>query len=361
MRFVPMVATPPLTLGREMFEALSTYLRDYKEAFAAGRNLDLPALKDLDHVVLTGMGGSGIGGSLAAALVRDSSRLPVVVAKDYQLPQFVGKRTLVVATSYSGETEETLMGMADALARGAHIAGIASGGALAKFCGKRKAPLYRVPAGRQPRAALPLLFGALAGMMDRLGLASLELSSSDENILTNRHVRLQPRLAGVDDEALRYAQTLCKATATIYGNDHLAPVAVRWKCQLNENAKCFARAEVLPEASHNDLVPWAAGASKPSDCLVLLRRADEPPAVRARFDFQADVARNAKVPVITARSEARSRIGQTLDLLMLGDYTSVYTAVLRGVDPVPVDVIAQLKARLAREGVGQEARKRLGI
>lgn len=356
-----MVATPPMTLGREMFEALSTYLRDYKDAFAAGGSLDLPDAKQLDHVVLTGMGGSGIGGSLVAALVRDSSPLPVVAAQDYVLPRFVGKRTLVVATSYSGDTEETLTGLAEAHARGAHLVGVSSGGAITQFFERQKRPLYRVPEGRQPRAALPFLFGGLAGMMDRLGLGRLGLPSSDENVLTNRHVRLQPRLAGVDDEALRYAQTLCKAAPTIYGNDHLAPVAVRWKCQLNENAKCFARAEVLPEASHNDLVPWAAGARQPSDCLVLLRRPDEPTEVRARFDFLADVARRAGVPIIPTRTDARSRIGQTLDLLMLGDYTSVYTAVLRGVDPVPVDVIPQLKARLSREGAGKEARKRLGV
>lgn len=349
------------TLGTELFQAMSTYLKDYKDAVAAARSLAVPAIDGVDHVVLAGMGGSGIGADLAAGLSRDASPKPLVVLKDYRMPRFVGKGSLVIATSYSGETEETLIGVAEARARGAKVAGIASGGALAAFLQRHKLPFYGVPKERQPRAALPLLFGGLGGMLTAAGLAGFELTSSEENVLQNRHVRLQPRLAGTDDEALRYAQQLRNASPTVYGEGILAAVAVRWKCQLNENAKLFARAETLPEANHNDLVAWAHGTRREQDLLITLRRPDEPREVRTRFEFLTETARKGGFPTIPVQATCKTPLGQCLELLMVGDYASVYTAILRSVDPTPVQVIGELKKRLHQGGLAAEARTRLGL
>ncbi|MBI2079077.1 MAG: SIS domain-containing protein, partial [Euryarchaeota archaeon] len=159
-----MVPQASASLGADMLRALSTYVKDYQAAFEAGRAVGLPGLDKIDNVVLTGMGGSGIGASLVAALARDTSPKPITVLKDYHLPAFVGPRTLVIATSYSGNTEETLLTVAEAQERKAAIIGLASGGTLAAFCQKKKHPLYSLPKDRQPRAALPFLFGGLAGM-----------------------------------------------------------------------------------------------------------------------------------------------------------------------------------------------------
>lgn len=356
-----MVPQAAATLGADMLRALSTYVKDYREAFEAGRNLPLPPLDKVDHVVLTGMGGSGIGASLAAALAEATSPRPITVVKDYHLPAFVNQRTLVIATSYSGNTEETLMGVAEAQERRAAIAAIASGGTLAAYCQKRKLPLYAVPKERQPRAALPFLFGGLGGIFDRLGLGSFALDARDESTLQYRLVQLQPRLAGTDDAALRYADQLRNARPVICGAGVLYPVAVRWKCQFNENAKLFARAEPLPEMNHNDLVAWAEAPKTKQDVLVLLRAAREPTEVEGRFDFLADVAQKGKVPVIQSRAETRTPLGQCLEHLLVGDYASVYTAILRRVDPTPVEVVSSLKARLEKDGLAQEARRRLGV
>ena len=356
-----MVPQASTSLGADMLRALSTYVKDYQEAYQAGRRVLLPPLENIDHVVLTGMGGSGISASLAAALAKDTSPRPITVVKDYHLPAFVNKRSLVVAISYSGNTEETLVTVAEANDRRASIIGLSSGGALAAFCQKKKLPLYGLPKDRQPRAALPFLLGGLGGMLDALGLGGFALDPRDESSLQYRQVQLQPRLAGADDAALRYADQLRNARPVIVGDGHLFPVAVRWKCQLNENAKMFARAEPVPEANHNDLVAWAEAPKTKQDVIVLLRRPQEPREIEARYEFLADVARKAKVPVIQCRAEARTPLGQCLEHLLIGDYTSVYAAILRRVDPTPVEVIADLKARLEKDGLAKEARKRLGV
>lgn len=348
------------TLGADMFQAMGSYVKDYKDALAAAKALRLPQVSDLDAIVLAGMGGSGIGADLAAGLARETCPRPLVVLKDYRMPRYVGKKSLVIATSYSGETEETLFAVSEAHARGALVAGVASGGTLAAFLKRHKLPFYAAPANRQPRAALPFLFGGVAGMLAGAGVTGFELSNPEENVLQNRHVRLQPRLAGTDDEALKYAQQLRNAAPAIYGEGHLAAVATRWKCQLNENSKIFARAETLPEANHNDLVAWAHGPRAEQDLLVTLRRPDEPREVRTRFEFLTETARNQGFPIIPVQAACRTPVGQCLELLMVGDYASVYTAVLRGVDPTPVHVIAELKKRLAQSGLAGEAKKRLG-
>jgi glucose/mannose-6-phosphate isomerase len=351
----------PTVLGADMFQAMSTYVKDYQDAFKAAAKVVLPSVDQIDHVVLTGMGGSGIGATLVEALLRDSSPRPIVVVKDYHLPKFVNKRSLVIATSYSGETEETLYGVALAKERGAQIAAIASGGALLDFANAKKLPHAPVPRNRQPRAALPLLFGSLAGMVSTIGLGNLALAGEDETTLSNRHLSLQPRLAGAGDDALRFAEQIRHSRPVIVGEAHLWPVAQRWKAQFNENSKIFARAEPIPEMNHNDLVAWAHGPREKGDLLIQLRRPREPNEVRARFEFLATTAKERGVPILTSDTQCRTPLGQCLDQLMVGDYASVYTAVLRNVDPTPVEIIGSLKKRLQEQGLAKEARKRLGL
>ena len=353
--------TKPESLGADMFQSMTTFVRDYKEAYATARALPVPSAAQVDNVILTGMGGSGIGANLVEGLLQPTSPKPIFVVKDYRLPKWATSRSFVIATSYSGNTEETLSCVADAKDRGALVAGITSGGHLAKYLTKAKLPLFNVPAARQPRAALPLLFGGLGGMLERVGLGRLELDPIDENILQNLHVQLQPKLSGTEDRALRLAEHIRNAQPTIVGEGHLWPVAMRWKAQLNENSKIFARAEPLPEMNHNDLVPWSQAPKHPVDALLLLRRNREPKEVATRFDFLADVAAQEKVPVEQIRAESRTPVGQCLEHLMFADYTSVYTAVLRHVDPTPVPIITELKKRLERDGLAVDVRKRLGL
>ena len=358
---MPPTTTIETTLGADMFQAMATYVKDYKDAYASARALTLPTPSQFDNVVLTGMGGSGIGASLVEGLLQPTSPKPIFVVKDYRLPRWVSQRSFVIATSYSGNTEETLNCVADARERGSLVGGITSGGLLSSFLSKHKLPTFNVTSARQPRAALPMLFGGLAGMLDRAGLGKLELDPSDENILHNLHVQLQPKLSGTEDRALLLAELMRNAHPTIVGEGHLWPVAMRWKAQLNENSKMFARAEPLPEMNHNDLVPWAQAPKNPVDSLVLLRRNKEPKEVAARFDFLTDVAQKEKVPVETIQAICRTAVGQCLEHILYADYTSVYAAVLRHIDPTPVAIITGLKQRLERDGLAQDVRKRLGL
>jgi glucose/mannose-6-phosphate isomerase len=358
---MPAATTTETSLGADMFQSMATYVRDYKDAYAAARLLAMPSPSQFDNVILTGMGGSGIGADLVTCLLQPNSPKPIFVVKDYRLPRWVSARSFVIATSYSGNTEETLACVADARERGALLAGITSGGHLATFLGRNNLSVFHVPTARQPRAALPILFGGLAGMLDRVGIGKLELDPSDENILQNLHVQLQPKLSGTEDRALRFAERVRNAQPTIVGEAHLWPVAMRWKAQLNENSKIFARAEQLPEMNHNDLVPWSQAPKQPTDSLILLRRQNEPKEIAARFGFLAEVAQGEGVPVETITAVCRTAVGQCLEHILYADYTSVYTAVLRHVDPSPVAIIARLKQRLERDGMASDVRKRLGL
>lgn len=344
-----------------MLAAMASYVDDFLAAFRSTRTLELPNASSLDHIVLSGMGGSGIGSSLCAALVLDSAPCPVVVTKDYAIPRFVGARTLFIATSYSGETEETLYALAKAHQAGAQVAGLASGGTLLRFLESHRRPAYRVPGGRQPRAALPLLFGGLAGMMDRIGAGRLGLADSEARGLKRRQARLLPTAPKRSNESRRVAEIVHRQAPTIYGEGALAPVALRWKAQLNENAKMFAQSESLPEASHNDLVPWSTRRKTPSDCLVLIRSAQESRETRTRFEFLSELATRQSFPTVTVRAEGESRTARSLDALMVGDYASVYAAERRGVDPDAVPVIQRLKDRLEDHGLAAEARRLLGV
>jgi glucose/mannose-6-phosphate isomerase len=330
-----------------MLGVLDGYVDAFLSSFRRASHARLAAPAGLANVVVAGMGGSGIGGNLLAGLIQAECPVPISVLKDYTVPGAVGPKTLVLAVSYSGNTEETLAVAKEGVARGATLVGIASGGQLQRLARERGRHLP-VPEGFQPRAALPQLFGTLLGAAHALRLTALAPDARLEDELRSFHATVAPTAGDRANPAKKTARALKDRFPVYYGAGLLAPVALRGRCQLNENAKMLARNDELPEANHNELVAWAAVPDPRRYFMSLLRQRDEPPEVGRRFDFVMRTLERRRVPHGTFTAEATSELGRVLQGLLFVDYVSVYAALLRGVDPTPVEVITDLKQALAR-------------
>jgi glucose/mannose-6-phosphate isomerase len=342
-----------LDAGR-MLDLVADLPRQLRAGWELAMAVPLPAgwtASAFDGVVIAGMGGSAIGASLVAALTAGECPIPVTVVRDYALPAFArGPRVLVIASSYSGETEETLEAFETARQRGCALAAVATGGRLAEWAQAWEVPLFRFEPVGQPRAALGYSFSILLGLFHRLGLIPDQQPAIDEAIALMEEdlQRMAPEIPVVQNPAKRMAGQLIGRLPVIFGAGPLAEVARRWKTQINENAKAAAVFEALPEADHNTIV----GTEFPADllshvmALFLTAPADHPRnALRARITREIFMKKGVNTDLFVGRGS--SLIAQAFSLILLGDLISVYLALAYEIDPSPVQVIAELKARLA--------------
>jgi glucose/mannose-6-phosphate isomerase len=290
-------------------------------------------------LVVCGMGGSAIGGDLAAAAIGDRAKHPIRTVRGYGIDADCGPDTLVLCASYSGDTEETLACFDAAADAGAQLVVVTTGGALAERAREHGAPVIGVPSGMQPRAAVVYMT-----------LAALECAAScgaapplREEIEGARDV-LEDVAAtcGADD----FARALEDTLPVIYGAGPTAAVARRWKTQLNENAKIAAFASEVPEANHNEIEGWARGLDLAPLSAVFLHSPGLHPRLEERMDLMADRLAETSAPVIRVDARGDSPVAHVLSLVTIGDLTSVSLAELAGVDPTPVAAIEDFKAAL---------------
>jgi glucose/mannose-6-phosphate isomerase len=330
-------------------------------ARAAARALELPfPAQAVREVAVCGMGGSAIAGDLVAGAYAERLRRPLAVVRDYYLPGWVGEDTLVVLSSYSGDTEETLTCAMQALERGSLAVAVTSGGKLAGFYGAQGVPVVPVPGdlGVPPRAALIHLLVPLLVLLERLEV----LPSLDAELEEARAtLAATPALYGPDvpeerNPAKQLAAALEGAVPLVYGAEATAAVALRWKCQFNENAKLPSFWAALPEQNHNEIVGFDGGGAVGQRLhLVLLRDPRQHRQVQRRFDLVRELTARHVRGTTAITAEGEGTLARVLDLVLLGDYASLYLACLLGVDPAPVDVIERLKDRLATAGFGRTA------
>jgi glucose/mannose-6-phosphate isomerase len=316
------------------------------DAWAAHRGLTLPATHRGPRVVVAaGMGGSAIGADLAAGLLAARLRAPVVVVRDCVLPAWVGPDTLVVATSHSGNTDETLAAFAAAGAAGARRVAITTGGTLAETARMNDIPLVTMPPGGQPRAAVG---SSLAAMLAVLAAASVLPDPSADVAAAMTAMRDQ---VASEAAAARLVEALAGRLVLVWAPEGMAAVARRWKGQLNENAKVMASWDTLPELNHNTVegLRDLAGHNR-QRCVVLLSGADaeEPHARRVELTAAVLAGRGVRHEVIHAPTGPR--LAQGLALVQLGDLASVLLAFHYGVDPTAVPELARLKAALTGAG-----------
>lgn len=313
--------------------------------------------RSFTSIVFCGMGGSGLGGDLVAALASASGRVPVVVHKSYGLPAFAGPRTLVIASSYSGGTEETVDAMRRARDAGAWGIAIASGGALAAEAEQAGWLVLRPEGGLMPRYALGWLIGLPVAICERLGLVAAEPGWRDDvpALLDRRAAEWGAARPEAENAAKQLARKLEGRFPVVWGAQGVSAVAAtRWRNDLNENAKVYAHAATLPELDHHEIVGFAAegrdGRPEARRALVCLREPDERPEIAARF---AETVREVKADfelVAHVTASGPGPLARFVDLALLGGFVSCYLAVLRGVDPAPVASIFRLKDALGRRG-----------
>lgn len=311
----------------------------------------LPSQRGITSVVYCGMGGSGIAGDVLAAIAAPTSAMPVTVVKGYTLPAFAGPNSLVICASYSGNTEETLACFDEAQRRNARIVAIATGGALAERAGAAGITVISPLEGLMPRAALASLAAPVLVVAERLGvLPHLAADIAEcESVLGGRAKALARDRASEDNEAKQLARALGRMVPLVWGQDGILAVsAIRWRCQLNENAKIPAFSSVLPELDHNELVGYDPGLPSLADlALVVLRSPDEHPRVALRVEATLDAMRHRVGAVDEAWAVGEAPLARLMSSALVGDFTSIYLALLHGVDPTPVSVITALKQRLA--------------
>jgi len=311
----------------------------------------LPPVSQPSLLALGGMGGSAIAGELTAALVADSAPRPFIVTRDYRWPACVDRSALAVLSSNSGNTEETLSLAHEAVARGVPCAAIASGGALAALAGERGWPLHRLPGGMPPRAGLFHGWVPLTRFVQRLGWSSDPVPGWREAsaLLRRRRAELGSAAAEATNPAKRLAREITGRPLYIYsGPGGPAAVAVRWRQELNENAKVLAHSAVVPELNHNEIVGWQqAGPVTRSLAVLLLRDGEDTAEVTTRLDLTAEYAARQGAAVHEIRSQGESRIARLASLVQFGDSLSLYLALLGGVDPTDIASIDEFKRRLA--------------
>lgn len=323
-----------------------------RHALAIGNDAALRrAPKDIRAVVICGLGGSAIGGDLLRSYLAGDLAVPMVVNRTYTLPAFVGPRTLVIVSSYSGNTEETLAAHREALRRKAPTLCITSGGATARLAARSKATLVTVPGGLPPRAALGYSFFPLLVIFSRLGLIRRRERDISETLALLEEKSAEYGDAGTSaNRALQIADLLRGRVGVVYAStERFDAVATRWRGQIAENAKSLMFGHVLPEMNHNELVGWKSltGPMGHMQALFLRDRGDHK-RIQLRMEITKQIVARYAGGVAEVWSEGKSLLARTFSLVHLGDWVSLYLAVLHREDPTPVEVIDHLKRELAK-------------
>ncbi len=332
------IADIPENDMREMIRSFPDLLRIVRPDREMIETAEEASKEGLRGVCFVGMGGSSISGEYVRALLSDISPVPIVIARDYSLPAFVDKNWVVLAVSYSGNTEETLSSYREAKRRSCRVFSITTGGQLEAISVTRYT--QRIPAGLQPRAALPLLLSLTLGLTQRL----LSLTHTDFNEVSRR-VALSKNRWGKDIEHPEVlAAKLADSVPIFIAHGHLRPVAYRAKCQVNENAKHVAFCLEMPEANHNE-VEASASYKRFSIRSVFLESTSEGERMTRRFDATKAVMASQEHNTLSVPNE--SKLEEMLALTFYLDTVSLELAEIGGVDAASVDRISKLKSLLA--------------
>lgn len=337
-----------------MLESITGLLDQCRSAWSSAQSLELPAdYRDMDRVVILGMGGSAIGGDFFRVLLQRESEVPVFNVRGYDLPPFVTEKSLVIASSFSGNTEETLSSFDQALKRPCRKLAITSGGKLLATARANGIPAFTYEFNGEPRAAVGWGLMPLLAVGYKLGLMQGIDRDVDEMLAVMGDLQSE---IGVDapassNEAKQVARRLHEKLPVTYGAGPLTEVAHRWKTQLNESSKVWAFYEELPELHHNAIIGYKLPTGIVRDTVVVFLRSENiiHPRVLLRYDFTERLLRDAGVESLTVSARGKSALAQVMSLILFGDYVSGYLALLYEVDPTPTTVIDELKAWLATQ------------
>ncbi|MDX1531244.1 MAG: bifunctional phosphoglucose/phosphomannose isomerase, partial [Rhodothermales bacterium] len=335
---------------QDMFGAIRAFPDHFRDGWVRAADFQPEIrLQDADQVVIVGMGGSAIGGDLVRTYCRDTAPVPISVVRDYTLPASVGERSIVVASSYSGGTEETLSSFEEALRRDATVYAVTSGGTLQARVEAEGLKAVSIPGGMQPRAALGYSFSVLLRMADKLGLCSVsdaEYEEASQILDGNAAVYADPS----GNAARDLAEDLWGQLPVVYrGPGLLEAVGMRWQTQLHENAKQLAYGNVFAELNHNEIMAWEATPEEIRErvAVVVLRDRGDHAQVQRRMEVTRGLVEDRIGGWTEVQSQGERPLARMLSTIQLGDFVSFYLGMLAGVDPTPVDTIQELKKTLA--------------
>jgi glucose/mannose-6-phosphate isomerase len=307
----------------------------------------------IENVLFVGMGGSAIGGDMVRLIVSSQLDVPCGVIRYYDLPSYVGPNSLVFASSYSGNTEETISACRAASEKKANVIALTTGGKLGEFASDRGYGIAKLPEGYPPRAAIGFGIVIPTMLMTRLDLIpdlkkDFEHAAEELKSVVDEY---GPSSERGTNPAKTMAESLLGKLPVVYGAEGTTgPLAVRWKGQISENGKQLAYSHVIPEMNHNEIVGWQAREDYiDSIACIFLEDEDEHPRVQKRIDITSELVSSAGASVHRCRGRGSTRLSRLFSLISLGDFVSLYLAFLRQVDPTPVMIIEELKKRLREE------------
>lgn len=326
-----------------MKDQISSFPNQLNEALALAKDLQLSKPQQLiQNIHIVGLGGSGIGANFVQSFVKSVCKVPITVSKDYEVPAYVGPNTLAIASSYSGGTEETLACVEQFIQADAHVIGISSGGKLKEICSSNGFDFVQLPAGKPaPRACLGYSMVAQLGILHALGF----IDDTYLNQVAQSAEMLRLEQEQIKGKAMQIAGLLKDRMPIIYACSDMEPVAIRFRQQLNENAKVLCWHHVIPEMNHNELVGWR---NQDSNAFVIfLRNRNDYSRNQTRIEINKEIISNYAGSVMDLYSRGAGKLVQAMYLVHLVDWVSVLLAEMRGVDAMEIKVIDYLKSALA--------------
>ena len=298
--------------------------------------------KEIRTVLICGLGGSGIGGTIVNDIVSLKASIPITTTKDYSIPSFVNNHTLVIASSYSGNTEETLSAVEKCQTKGAEIAVITSGGALKNLAEENNYNKIIIPAGQPPRAMFGYAFTELFYMLNHYGVINNSFKSDLERAID----LLDSEKSNIQNQAINLAKKMYNQTPVIYVANGFEGVAVRFRQQINENSKMLCWHHVVPEMNHNELLGWRTNVNNLA--VIYLRNKSDYERNQIRIDINKKVISKYTENITEIWSKGNSLIENTLYHINLGDWVSWYLSEMNNVDAIEIDVIDFLKEELSK-------------
>jgi glucose/mannose-6-phosphate isomerase len=333
-------------------DAANHYEESWKTAEKVKLNYQNP-----ENVVIAGMGGSAIGGELLKDFTRGAAKVPIEISREYYLPAYAGKKSLVVLASYSGDTEETLSSFLDAANRKCMMFCISSGGNLIKYAKKLNVPYVQVQADMPPRAALPHMLVPLLRCLEKTNVVP-DMSgyfSGATQMLKRVSSENSPDKGASENFAKTLAENLNGTAPAVYGFGIYRGLALRFKQQFNENSKIPAKWETFSELNHNETMGWE-NPKELAKCyaIVLIRDKAEPVEIRSRIEITKTLMQPTVSKIFEVWAQGKSNLAKMLSTILVGDFTSIYLAMLRKMDPTPVKTVDAMKQKIEQNGVKKE-------
>lgn len=333
-----------------MLNLIESFYKQIEEGIVLGENAKLTKTKkQIQNIIISGMGGSGIGGTIVSEIASFESKVPILVNKTYSLPNFVNENTLFIASSYSGNTEETISALEEAKKRKAKIVCIASAGKIIEIAKKEKLDYIKIPEGISsggvlaPRACLGYSFTELLFILGFFGIINDKFKKDLKSAVT----LIKKDQKEIIEKAKKDAQILKNKILAIYSPSGSEGVAVRFRQQINENAKMLGWSALVPEMNHNELVGWGLGTDKIA--VLFFRNQNDHKKIIKRIELSKEIIKNKTPHIVEFYSKGKNKIEQTIYLIHYGDYLSYFLAKENKVDIDDIKVIDYLKNSLAKK------------